>query len=361
MYLDGSLLDGPTRLLGRNGWGFCAANPDGMIIAEAQGLPPAWADGIHGGELWALHAALICSMQGVAFRSDRAAVVDTFKAGLAAATDAAVVLARLWAMVFAACDYGDALQLDLAWMPAHTSEADVGRLVLSDGSLLTALDRRCNDRADTLAKEAARSHRLPVALRQEVKVRGELAEWAARSLAIATHVANNARVPGSAGPRRDSVGRPKAKHRVRAKRRVPATTATAPAPPAEAAAQVSDDSESSAPVATRTRRRRRAARRRPEAVTVCHTDSAPAKRCEQEEVDRRVALLSTAASDATPRVVPCSMPATPDVAMPWHVAAAAPVRVAPRVGRPAVRAVRGQGPSRQQVDDAIGRLTRGSK
>ena len=39
IYLDGSLLDGPGDLLGRNGWAFSAFDCTGDVIAEAHGVP----------------------------------------------------------------------------------------------------------------------------------------------------------------------------------------------------------------------------------------------------------------------------------------------------------------------------------
>ena len=69
----------------------------------------------------------------------------------------------------------------LVWMPAHTSLADVGRAVLSNGSLLTVIDRTMNDRADCLAKRAVEAHRVPRLIRQQIKAEDErttnLARW----------------------------------------------------------------------------------------------------------------------------------------------------------------------------------------
>ena len=43
-------------------------------------------------------------------------------------------------------------------MPAHTAKQDVGIKLLSDGSKLTALDRRGNAEADRMAKHAVEEH-----------------------------------------------------------------------------------------------------------------------------------------------------------------------------------------------------------
>jgi hypothetical protein len=42
IYLDGSLLDGPTKELGRVGFGFVALDRNGRTMASAYGIPPGW-------------------------------------------------------------------------------------------------------------------------------------------------------------------------------------------------------------------------------------------------------------------------------------------------------------------------------
>ena len=207
-YLDGSFRDGPSEELGRTGWGFISDDTEGMIRAAAFGVPPPWIRAIHGAEMWALYAALRCSLPGGFFRSDRKAVVDTFMAGKRQATSAGDEHARLWEMIFATCDSVDPPQL--LWMPAHTSAADVGRARLSNGQVLTAKDRSANDAADTLAKRGAETHRVPKDVRRQVKQRDLLAVWAARTLGIVTHAANHAPCPSSGKPLRDSAGLPRA-------------------------------------------------------------------------------------------------------------------------------------------------------
>ena len=59
----------------------------------------------------------------------------------------------IWTQMFTAWD--NCLSIDLAWMPAHTGEADVGRLLLSNGRPLSDLDRASNAEAHRLAKDAA--------------------------------------------------------------------------------------------------------------------------------------------------------------------------------------------------------------
>ena len=79
----------------------------------------------------------------------------------------------------------------MVWMPAHTSEADVGRACLGDGSRLTAFDRKGNSEADRLAKLAVQTHRVPKAVRVLVKEQGRLIEHTARWVAWATWAASH--------------------------------------------------------------------------------------------------------------------------------------------------------------------------
>ena len=197
VYLDGSFIDGPSALLGRVGFGFVALGMDGLVKAAAYGVPPPWIRCIHGAEMWAFFAALRCSMPGVSFRSDRRAVVDTFRRGAEYATAAPIEHARLWGLIFAACDDYEAPHKDLPieWMPAHTTEAHVGVVRLSDGHDLTAQDRFGNDLADSLAKKGAHLHRVPEAARLQVHGYRQLAVWAARTLALRTYAANHLEVP----------------------------------------------------------------------------------------------------------------------------------------------------------------------
>ena len=206
VYLDGSFLDGPSRALGRTGWGLAVLDGEARVVASAFGVPPGWVRTIHGAEMWALFAALSRALPGMAYRSDRRAVVDTMKSGLAVAAAAHVELARLWIMVYAACDdlADPANDLNLVWMPAHTTAADIGRAVLSDGSLLSQRDRAGNEAADALAKRGAKLHRVPEPVRKRARLVDELATWAARSLGIATHVANAAVFEGTTRPCRDA-------------------------------------------------------------------------------------------------------------------------------------------------------------
>ena len=74
--------------------------------------------------------------------------------------------------------------MQVVWMPAHTAAHDVGVRVKSDGTLLTAVDRRANDLADKLAKAAAAGRRFQEEVRRRLREEAdqvtEMAVWLAR-------------------------------------------------------------------------------------------------------------------------------------------------------------------------------------
>ena len=182
IYTDGSCLDGPTPLLRRTGWAFVAMDGDGVIRASANGVPPQWIGTIFGAETWAILQAVTHALGSPVLRTDCKSALDVLCAGRERAVDAGRLTARAWAAIFAATD---GLPLgDAAWMPAHTVAADVGQRRLSNGELLSARDRRGNDAADALAKEAVDLHRVPAGIRKAVSDQEEevtaMAWWVAR-------------------------------------------------------------------------------------------------------------------------------------------------------------------------------------
>ena len=189
-YTDGSLIDGPpyhSGMFGRLGWAFVVVDAAGAVIAAAHGVPPPWVRTIHGAELWALQMAAMHALPGTSYRTDCYSLLQVFSRGHAWATAAGPFYARIWSVVFAQVD--DVLDLDLAWMPAHTKPADVGELLLSNGLALTCIDRDANAEADRLAKAAAVAHRVPASVRGRVDAAHararELALWIGRATAAA--------------------------------------------------------------------------------------------------------------------------------------------------------------------------------
>ena len=74
--------------------------------------------------------------------------VEAFHKGCAWATKDKRPHASVHGLMFAAL--GDTEAAAMVWMPAHTDEADVGWLYLGDGSKLTHLDRKGNNRPTDL-------------------------------------------------------------------------------------------------------------------------------------------------------------------------------------------------------------------
>ena len=96
-YTDGSLLDGPTKLLGRNGWAFVVLSfDDDSIIAEAYGVPPPWAEGIEGAEAWALVQAAKLAEPGTMFYGDCLPCLQAFWWGSSWALSESRRLARVY-------------------------------------------------------------------------------------------------------------------------------------------------------------------------------------------------------------------------------------------------------------------------
>ena len=76
--------------------------------------------------------------------------------------------ARIWAVIHSALDDGDRCHI-IKWMPAHTSKASVGSARCSNGKTLTKEMRLANQMADSLAKDAAATVRVPESFRRETK------------------------------------------------------------------------------------------------------------------------------------------------------------------------------------------------
>jgi hypothetical protein len=101
-------------------------------------------------------------------------------------------------------DEGDQAEL-VHWMPAHTSEQQVGELRCSDGTVLTDTMRCANAIVDRLAKEAAESITMSHGARANVKKRFTQAKELAifvRQLTLEVSHCDR----GDGKPCRDSVG-----------------------------------------------------------------------------------------------------------------------------------------------------------
>lgn len=189
-YTDGSCLGGPSRLTPRCGWAFVAVNSQGGVIAVAHGVPTPWIDTIGGAEDWALVRFLLFAYLGTVAKIDCKMGFDLIASGVENATLGSRLLARLFTLIFANVGQGVSRK-QFVWMPAHTSEQDVGVMQLSDESTLTDVDRFGNDYADRLAKEAVEEHRVPEALRLALVEHEQLQVATYRWLASATLLANS--------------------------------------------------------------------------------------------------------------------------------------------------------------------------
>ena len=107
---DGSMIDGPTKVISRVGFGVVAYDENGEVTVKAYGASPSWIDSVPGAETRAFAEALMHSVAGVAMYSDCLSVVKRFKACKTVATFSAVELARLWKQIFELCDSFDCLE-----------------------------------------------------------------------------------------------------------------------------------------------------------------------------------------------------------------------------------------------------------
>ena len=80
------------------------------------------------------------------FRTDCESVWLMFNRGPKFATSSKQFYARCWSHIFANLDDGD--EVDFTWTPAHTRERDIAVKMLSNGELLTEVDRRSGSLAD---------------------------------------------------------------------------------------------------------------------------------------------------------------------------------------------------------------------
>lgn len=205
IYTDGSLIDGPPNyggLCSRLGWAFVVMDAVGATIASAYGVPP------RGAELWALQMASMHALPGSSFRVDCKSLLTTYQGGRSLATCSNQVSARIWNSLFTTWDDGG--DVDLVWMPAHTTEAAAAydELLLSKGAALTATDRAGNAAAESLAKRAAKATRVPVTVRRRI----ELAEVRVSSMGqcIGQVTASASHYLSSSGKQiRDVVPRPR--------------------------------------------------------------------------------------------------------------------------------------------------------
>ena len=120
------------------------------MVAAAYGVPPPWITCIPGAECWAARQASKVAMPGSTFRIDCEPCVNAIHRGMIRAISDANPLARVHQYLAIAFD--DTPDSSVVWMPAHTSEADVGVKRFGKGEYLSAFHRYGKEEADKWAK-----------------------------------------------------------------------------------------------------------------------------------------------------------------------------------------------------------------
>jgi hypothetical protein len=192
-YIDGSLLDGPREVLGRTGAGFAGVLDSGQLVAYGHATPPKWICTIPGVEAWAFTLILRHTFSRKSVITDCLGNVHALDRGMEWASDPCRPLARLWKPIFE--DPGHTGPGMLAWMPAHTAASAVGVAKRSDGTILTAVDRRANALVDGFAKLAAGEQQVPRYIAKLFKAAEIAIEHADAAIGVTCKAANNALVP----------------------------------------------------------------------------------------------------------------------------------------------------------------------
>ena len=110
----------------------------------------------------------------------------------------------MWTALHYDLDEGE--QADIVhWIPAHTSEEQVGSLICSDGTVLTGTMRCANEMVDRLAKQAAQTIAMSTAMRSGLKRRYNQARELAVLVGKLTYAAGHCD-RGDGKCCRDSVG-----------------------------------------------------------------------------------------------------------------------------------------------------------
>jgi len=192
-YVDGSLVDGPSRLLGATGYSIVVVAQDGQLLGCAHGAPPHWVTTAGAAEAYATYRVLTLTPFVPHIVTDCLGVLHTLQRGPVAATAANRVNARLWSLIGGCLDgttWRDAADM-MTWMPAHGSRGVIGIALKSNNETVTAIDWRANRLADALAKAAASRFRIPSGTRRAIATALRTYEQAAAVAGIVTRAANN--------------------------------------------------------------------------------------------------------------------------------------------------------------------------
>ena len=96
IFVDASMLDGPSKVTGRLGWAFVVAEPGTTnVIASAYGTPPYWVEEVSHTEAWAtLEAVRNSFIMQSTLTTDCKSVLDVLKGGKKKATSHVKPMAR---------------------------------------------------------------------------------------------------------------------------------------------------------------------------------------------------------------------------------------------------------------------------
>ena len=192
-YVDGSLVDGPSRLLGVTGFAIVVVAEDGSLLGCAHGAPPAWVATAGAAEAFALYKVLAVNPFVPTIVTDCLGVLQTLQRGSTTATAANRVNARLWRLIASCLDgttWREAAE-QVTWMPAHGSRAAIGVATKSNNDVVSETDWRANRLADALAKAAASRFRVPQSVRRVVATAMRAYEHSAAVAGLVTKAANN--------------------------------------------------------------------------------------------------------------------------------------------------------------------------
>jgi len=195
-YIDGSLIDGPSKRFSRAGFAVAIVDASDDLVAFALGVPPAWVRSAPAAEAWALLKVFGSCPSPPKVVTDCYNLITGLIAGRAEATGAKRPLARLWGMIYQTLDGGISpgeVEKVLTWMPSHGSKAVIGHALKSDGTPVTARDWRANRLVDALAKAAAGRGRVEDSIKAFWDGAGEAVEFCAATLGMVTFAANNFR------------------------------------------------------------------------------------------------------------------------------------------------------------------------
>jgi len=103
-------------------------------------------------------------------------------------------LARVWNFIFSTIDgepFETLANRKVVWMPSHCTTAAIGRVMKSNGMLITALDWRSNRLVDELAKLGAQQHCVPDLAIQKFNAASAAAEYFAALVGTVTYRSNH--------------------------------------------------------------------------------------------------------------------------------------------------------------------------